>query len=494
MLPSPTDQTHEVPPVRHWIGAQYVGGGVILPSVDPATGATIGSFHDVEAEQVGAAIVAAKNAFETSSWPDSPMLRSQVLSHLADRFEDRREELVTSLCRENGKLQAEALRETSYIGRALRMAAGLAIHPRGRVADVAPGVQSMAIRQPIGVVGVITPWNSPSYLSVRSIAPALAAGCTVVVKMPAQAAQTAAIVMDLLASVPELPAGVVNILIETGSVAARRLVEAPDVKAISYTGSTATGRNIAQAAASQLKRVGLELGGKTPHLIFPDADLDAAIPVVVKSCTVFAGQFCMTGSRVLVHESIADEVRTRLVAALGAVRPGPAADPASDMGPLIDQAAVRRVNRMVDEAVEGGARVLLRGGPGVEEPGSAGSFYRPTLLEVDDSAVPIVQQEIFGPVQVLQVFATEDEAVALANDTEFGLSASIWTRDVDRPVRLSRRLEAGLISVNSWANLTVEFEEGGWKASGTGRLGGLAGLDDFLEYKQITQDFAGGRR
>ncbi|GLY30774.1 hypothetical protein Kisp02_41390 [Kineosporia sp. NBRC 101731] len=187
-------------------------------------------------------------------------------------------------------------------------------------------------------------------------------------------------------------------------------------------------------------------------------------------------------------------MRARLVEALGRVRPGPAADPASDMGPLIDRAAVERVDRMVDEALEGGARVLLRGGPCVEEPLSAGAFYRPSLLEVDDSAVPIVQQEIFGPVQVLQVFASEDEAVALANDTECGLSASIWTRDVDRPVRLSRRLEAGLISVNSWAHLTVEFEEGGWKSSGLGRLGGLAGLDDFLEYKQITQDFAGGRR
>ncbi|GLY30773.1 hypothetical protein Kisp02_41380 [Kineosporia sp. NBRC 101731] len=250
MLPSPQDQISAGPEVRHWIGAQYVGGGAVLPSVDPATGATIGSFHDVEAENVDAAIVAAKNAFETSSWSADPMLRSQVLSHLTDRFEDWREELVASLCRENGKLRAEALRETSYIGRALRMAAGLAIHPQGRVADVAPGVQSMAIRQPIGVVGIITPWNSPSYLSVRSIAPALAAGCTVVVKMPAQAAQTAAIVMDLFASVPELPAGVVNILIETGSLAARRLVDAPQVKAISYTGSTTTGRNIAQAAAS----------------------------------------------------------------------------------------------------------------------------------------------------------------------------------------------------------------------------------------------------
>lgn len=258
---------------------------------------------------------------------------------------------------------------------------------------------------------------------------------------------------------------------------------------MSYTGSTAVGREIAAAAAPRLKRVGLELGGKTPHLVFGDADLEAALPVIEKSCTVFAGQFCMTGSRVLVERSVSEVFRDKLAERLRDVRPGPAADPASDMGPMIDKANVARVDAAVSEAIASGATAIVRGGPVEDAELSGGAFYRPTLLEVSDSSLDIVQQETFGPVQILQVFDSEEEAVKLANATEYGLSACIWSRDVDRPVRVARRLEAGLISINSWANLTLEFEEGGWKSSGLGRLSGVGGIDDFLEFKQITQDF-----
>lgn len=480
---------HTPPVTRHWINGRLTAAGPQQPSINPANGERIGFFHDADAEVAQQAISAAGAAFEAGGWRDDPMLRSTALHRLADRYDQHREQLIASLCRENGKLRAEAERETSYIGRALRFAAGLAVQSHGRIADVAPGVQSLVLRRPAGVVGVITPWNSPSYLSVRSLAPALAAGCTVVVKMPGQAAQTTALISEIIAGVPEIPAGVVNIFVESGSAGARLLVDSPEVPIISYTGSTATGRTIAQAAAVRLKRVGLELGGKTPHLVFADADLDAALPVIVKSGTVFAGQFCMTGSRILAHRDIADELRRRLTDAVAAVRPGPASSPDSDMGPLIDTANVARVDRMVEQAIADGATVLVRGGPCTDDALRGGAFYRPTLLEVADSRLPIVQQEIFGPVQTLQVFDTEDQAVALANDTEYGLSACIWTRDADRPVRVSRRLEAGLISINSWANLTVEFEEGGWKSSGLGRLGGLAGLDEFLEYQQITQNY-----
>jgi betaine-aldehyde dehydrogenase len=295
---------------------------------------------------------------------------------------------------------------------------------------------------------------------------------------------------EILASVPELPAGVVNIVIESGSDVAKLLVDSPQVPVISYTGSTATGRVIAQNAAANYKRVGLELGGKTPHLVFADADLDLVLPTVVASSTVFAGQFCMTGSRVLVQREIADEFTERLAEQLGAVKPGPASDPASQIGPMIDKASVARVDAAVEEAIAAGAKAIVRGGPSTDPALAAGAFYHPTLLSVPDSSLPIVQEETFGPVQTLQVFDTEQEAVALANDTRYGLSASVYSRDVDRPMRLARQLDAGLISVNSWANLTIEFEEGGFKASGSGRLGGVASMEDFLEYKQIVQDYA----
>ncbi len=307
--------------------------------------------------------------------------------------------------------------------------------------------------------------------------------------MPQQAAHTAQLMGEVIASVPEIPPGVVNIFTETGSDGARFPVDSPLVATISFTGSTATGRQIAQAAAVHLKRVGLELGGKTPHLVFDDADLNAVLPTLEKSSTVFAGQFCMTGSRILAQRGIADRLKAGLAQRLEKVRPGPAADPSSDMGPMIDKAAVARVDAMVEEAIRAGAKPILRGGPSTAASLSGGAFYHPTLLEVMDPSLPILQKEIFGPVQV---FDDEDQTVALANDSESGLSACIWSRDVDRPMRVARRLEAGLISINSWANLAVEFEEGGFKSSGLGRLGGLASMEDFLEYKQISQNFGGG--
>ena len=337
---------------------------------------------------------------------------------------------------------------------------------------------------------MIVPWNSPSYLSIRALAPALAAGCTAVVKMPGQSAQLATLMAEIIAGVDELPPGAVNIIVESGSAGAQHLVSSPLVPVVHFTGSTSTGRLIAQAAAPLLKRVGFELGGKTPHLVFDDADLEAALPVLQSSATVFAGQFCMTGSRVLAHRSIAEDLKAALAARLEAVRPGPASDPSSDMGPLIDAASVARVDAMVEAAIDAGAEPVVRGGPPTDPALAGGSFYRPTLLEVTDPSLPIVQQEVFGPVQTFQAFDTEEEAVALANDTETGLSASVWTRDVDRPLRVARLLDVGLVSVNSWANLAVEMEEGGLKTSGLGRLGGLASLDDFCEYKQITQNYA----
>ena len=475
---------------RHWIGGEWAGSARTSDSVDPATGEVIGTYADADAAVGQAAIDAAARAFAASSWKTDAMQRAAALSHLADAYTERMDDVVATLCRENGKLPGEAAFEAHFIVRALRFASGLALQTFGRVTDTQPGRQAMSIRRPVGVAGLIVPWNSPTYLSIRALAPALAAGCTAVVKLPGQAAQSAALMAEILAGVPELPAGAVNVVVESGSDVARLLVESPQVPVISFTGSTATGRLIAQAAAARFKKVGLELGGKTPHLVFADADLDLVVPTVVASSTVFAGQFCMTGSRVLVQREIADELTEKLAQRLGAVQPGPASDPASQIGPMIDKASVARVDAAVEEAIAAGAKAVVRGGPSTDPALAGGAFYHPTLLSVPDSSLPIVQEETFGPVQSIQVFDTEEEAVALANDTEYGLSASVYTRDVDRPVRVARQLEAGLVSINSWANLTIEFEEGGFKSSGVGRLGGLASMEDFLEYTQIVQDFA----
>ncbi len=476
----------------HWIDGEWVTSGVEKESINPADGKAIGTYSDGGAAEAERAIQAAHTAFRGGTWRLDPMLRTTALSHLADAYAGRLKDVIDTLCMENGKTRYEATFEAQFIIRGLRFAAGLATQTFGRVMDTIPGRMSMSLRQPVGVAGLIIPWNSPAYLMIRALAPALAAGCTAVVKMPSQAAQSSALASEIIASVPEIPKGAVNLFIESGADGARLLVDSPLVPVISFTGSTHTGRAIAEAAAKHLKRVGLELGGKTPHLIFDDADVASMMPVLEKSLTVFAGQFCMTGSRLLVQRGIAEQVITELAKRLEKVKPGPASDPETDMGPLIDVKSVARVNAAVEDAIKAGAKVIVRGGPSTLPHLAGGAFYHPTLLEVTDPKMAIVQSETFGPVKTLQIFDTEEEAIELANATEYGLSACIWSQNVDRPVRVARELDAGLISINSWANLAVEFEEGGYKSSGVGRLGGLASLEDFLEYKQIAHAYSGG--
>ncbi|MBI2726548.1 MAG: aldehyde dehydrogenase family protein [Polaromonas sp.] len=475
---------------KHWIGGQFTAGGAVRESVNPANGKSIGTYCDAGAEVAAQAVDCAADTFQTSGWRWDPMVRAAALSHLADAYAARLGEIIDSVCLENGKMRREATYEASHIVRCLRFSAGLATQNFGRVMDVKPGTQSLSLRQAAGVAGLIVPWNSPAYLMIRALAPALAAGCTAAVKMPAQAAQTAALASEIIASVHEIPRGAVNIFIESGADGAKLMVESPKVPVVHFTGSTGTGQRIAQAAAMHLKRVGLELGGKTPHVVFDDADLNALLPVLEKSATVFAGQFCMTGSRVLVQRSLAPRLEAELASRLRGVRPGPSANPESDMGPLIDLGSVERVDAMVEEAIKAGAVPIVRGGSSTLPELAGGAFYHPTLLKVDSSDLRIVQEEIFGPVQTLQVFDTEEEAIALANATTYGLSACVWSRDADRPMRVARRLDAGLVSINSWANLAVEIEEGGYKLSGLGRLGGPGAMDDFLEIKQISQTFA----
>ena len=470
---------------RHWIDGSWIEGGKSGDSVDPATGETIGRYWEGDVAVARRSIEAARTAFHGRGWADDRILRARVLNAMADQFEARGEELVRLLGRENGKVHAHGRFETGIAPQTLRFNADLALTDQGRAAEITPGGLSLVIRQPAGVAGIIAPWNSPVALVIRSLAPALACGCTAAVMLPRQTAQVNALIAEIISQTPDLPRGVVNVF-TGGQEAGDALVTSPDVPVISFTGSSQTGRTISANAAPQIKRLGLELGGKTPILVFDDADVEAAVPKIVQALTVFSGQFCMTGSRLLAHAGVTDQLRAAVAARLEAVRVGPASDPQAEMGPLIDRPNVERVDKMVEAAIAEGAQVVVRGGPETEGPLARGAFYRPTLLEVPRSDMDIVQKEVFGPVLTLQRFKTEAEAIELANATQYGLSASIWSRDIDRPLRVAREVQAGSIWINDWAVLHDQFEEGGFKQSGQGRMRGLAVLDDFLEYKHIT--------
>jgi len=471
-----------IEPARHWINGEWIGSFTVARSVSPSTGEVLGQYSAGGRAEAAAAIAAARKAFDTSVWPHDPQLRSRALLELAERLEERADAIALTICREMGKTFGNATLEATWSPSTLRYNAGTALSQTGTSAEIAPGVFATAMREAIGVAGIIVPWNSPLALLVRALGPALAAGCTTVIKLPGQTALTNFLIMQAAAATKSLPNGVVNIFTEAGNEGAPLLVESPDVDVINYTGSTKVGRQVAEKGAHTLKRICLELGGKTPLIVFEDADIEAFAPLVVTALTRFNGEFCMTGSRVLVQRSVADVWRERIASLLEKVVIGRADDPNSQMGPVIDKANVERINRIVEDASRY-ARVIVRGGPIVDGPLAAGAFYRPSMLETEALDVPLVQDEIFGPVLSFETFAAEDEAITRANATLYGLAAAVFTKDLDRAQRVAHAIKAGTVWINAWGLINDAFEEGGFKSSGIGRARGARAMEEFQEVK-----------
>lgn len=468
---------------RHYINGDWVAEGPLGDSYDPATGAVLGRYHAGSAALANQASASARQAFFGTNWTTSPRQRAEALFQFAAQLEASLEALTDLIVAENGKLRAEARGEMLGAISEVRYYGGLARTILGRSFEATPGSFSIMHREAAGVAAIIVPWNAPVTLLVRSLGPALAAGCTCVIKPAHQTPLIHQRVMECLHACPALPAGVVNSVNEAGFDVGAALVASPDVDVISFTGSSATGRRIMAGAAPTLKRVGLELGGKAPAVVCADTDLDRAVGELTRGATMMAGQICTAATRFLVHDAILSEFTDRITAAFRAVRTGPGAHPDSQMGSLIDKPNEARLVRLIEQAGDEG-ELLLKG----ENPfgaQAAGAFISPSLFRIDDTSSPLVQEELFGPLVSVERFADEQEAIVKANATVYGLAASVHTRDLERAMRLSRAIRAGTVWLNCHNRLFAEGETGGYGQSGLGRLHGVEGLNDFLETKHI---------
>lgn len=475
----------------HWIDGAWRREGGLAEARDPADGAVVGRHHTGSAALADEAVAAAQRAFEAGGWSGKPRLRQAVLLEAADRFAAQADAIAARSVAESGKRRVEAEGEVRALVSEFRYYAGLARTIQGRISEIDEGQTAFLHREAAGVAAIIVPWNAPVALLARSLAPALAAGCATVVKPAPQTAGVNALMMACLAGIADLPRGVVNAVNESaeasGAAVGRALVRAPAVDVVSFTGSTATGKAIMADAAGTLKRLSLELGGKAPSLVFADADLDRAIPEIIRGIVPISGQMCIAIGRVLVEESVAERVTERLVAGLRSLRLGPGADPATELAPLVDLANRDRILGIIDRAGRHG-EILLRGEAAEAPALRRGAFVTPTVVATGETQSFLVQDELFGPVVTLERFRDEGEAVSLANATRYGLAASVFTADGARAQRVARALRTGSVWINAHNRLFPEVETGGYRESGLGRLHGVEGLNDFLETKAVFRD------
>lgn len=467
------------------IGAKRVDTERRIEVRDPATQAVIGTCASASTRDVAAAVDAAAAAYKT--WRrTTPGERASILRDIAEAVIADESGLAALVTAEVGKPLAESRGEVAYAADFARWYAEEARRIYGRVAlggEYDPWRQ--VVRQPIGVVGAITPWNYPVVLSARKIFAAIAAGCTVVLK-PSELAPLAVYRLGMLVERAGLPEGVLNIVTADPPAIVGDVFGAdPRVRKISFTGSVATGKNLMRMAAGTLTKVGLELGGNNAFIVFDDADLDQAVDAAAVAKLRNGGQTCVCANRYLVHESVADEFAVRFARILGGKVVGSGADPATEVGPLIGQAAADRIRDAVDDAVAAGARVLCGGAAAAGTSLPAGPFYPPTVLLDVDPAHRLMTEEIFGPVAPIVTFRDLGEAVELANDTEYGLATYVFTQSLGTAMRASQELETGIVVVNRSAPSGVEFPQGGVKQSGIGLEGGPEGLESFTTSKFV---------
>ena len=464
----------------HWIdGASVVpDGGEWLEQVSPMTGRPSVSVAAGTAADVDRAVAAARAAQD--GWRHFVAAeRGRLMLALAQALRANRQVLAEMERADTGKPMATALAEVEGSAAYFEFYAGLVYLPVGDVLDVAPDQHVFTRREPYGIIGIITPWNLPLNQAARAIAPALVAGNVVVAK-PSEVTSQTTVALARLATEVGFPDGVLNVVLGTGPMVGEAIVCHPEVRKVAFTGSVGVGRAIGRVAADRIIPLTLELGGKSANIVFEDADLDRAAADAVKGFTVNAGQVCSAGTRLLVQRSIYAGFLERVAALVETVVPG------ENLGPMITPAQFAQVQRYFGVAEADGARTLT-GGTVAQVPGEEGGFYvRPTVYADVDNSMRIAQEEVFGPVLVAIPFDTEDEAVAIANDSDYGLIGTVWSRDISRALRVADRIEAGQVFVNVWNTMSVQTPFGGHKNSGYGREKGIEAIHHYSHLKTVT--------
>ena len=460
-----------------WVGAD---SGARLPVTNPATGDLLTDVAKAGAAETRRAIEAAEIAMV--SWRQLPAKqRAQIMRRWFELIMENQEDLAQIMTLEQGKTVAESRGEVAYGASYIEWYAEQAKRVDG---DIIPAPSSdkriVCIKQPVGVCASITPWNFPNAMITRKAAPALAAGCTIVIK-PASETPLSALALAELAHQAAIPPGVLNVLAGSSSDIGEELTSNPTVRKLSFTGSTPVGKMLEAQCVPTLKKTSMELGGNAPFIVFDDADIDSAVQGALISKYRSSGQTCVCSNRILVQADIAEEFTAKLIAATEALKLGNGLDDGVDLGPLVNAKAVADVDKLVQESVAAGAKVALGGAPS----DLGGCFYQPTILTGIRSDMPVFRNEIFGPVAPIITFETEAEAIQLANDTEFGLASYFYTRDIGRVWRVAEALEYGIVGINEGIISNEMAPFGGIKESGSGREGSKYGIDDYLEIKYM---------
>ncbi|MDX6672284.1 MAG: hypothetical protein QOI91_2647 [Solirubrobacteraceae bacterium] len=470
----------------------FVGGerrparnGDRFETVNPTTGKPWARVAAASSDDVDACVRRAREAFDAPAWRSLPASeRGLLLFRLADAIQEDSERIGSLETRDNGKLFKEMLVQLQLVPKWIRYFAGMADKVEGTTIPLdRQSVLNYTLPEPLGVVAIVTPWNSPVFLTMMAAAPALAAGNTVVVK-PSEVTSASMLAVAELADTVGFPPGAFNVITGLGDTG-RALVEHPLVDKISLTGGVEAGRAVGKAAAERFAPVTLELGGKSANIVFGDANLDAAESGVLAGIFAAAGQTCVAGSRVFIHESVYDELTERLIARAGNIRIGDPMDPQTQMGPIATHAQLEKVSGFVDRARAEGGEIVV-GGRAAEVPGhESGFFWQPTIVANAGPDSYLAQNEVFGPVLALFPFSSEDEVVRAANNTRYGLAAGLWTRDVSRAHRVAGRLEAGTVWVNMYRAMAPQSPFGGYKESGVGRQNGIDAIREYVQTKSV---------